>query len=101
MLMTCTLLSRRNALAEADTHSFVASFPTIGQKLLKGDSTLSISTLCHYYGVYRLSISSIKLGSTRNPACKIAHQASTITKQHSSGRLLWKLPSSPLHPPQH
>src|ERR1700688_3163285 len=33
------------------THSFVASFPTIRQKLLKGYSALSISTLCRYYGL--------------------------------------------------
>src|SRR6266550_1817163 len=32
------------------THSFVASFPTIRQKLSKGYSALSISTLCRYYG---------------------------------------------------
>src|SRR5258708_20810376 len=45
------------------THSFVASFPTILQKLSKGYSAVSISTLCHYSALSRFRI---KLGSTRN-----------------------------------
>src|SRR5882757_1795991 len=50
------------------THSSVASFPTIQQKLSKGYSALSISTLASYSTPSCSTSSRINLGSTRNPA---------------------------------
>jgi len=67
MLLTCTLPSHRNALAE-QIYALIRSFvPNNPSKLSKGYSALSISTLCHYSGLYRFSI---KLGSTSNLLAK-------------------------------
>ena len=57
------------------THSFVASFPTIRQKLLKGYSALSISTLCRYFGLYPFDIKQHQARFHHKPSHRKKHDS--------------------------